>query len=202
MSGMSWDERYAEADFAYGTQPNNFMVDVITEIPKGRVLCLCEGEGRNAVYLAEQGYTVTAVDASAVGMAKAQRLATERGVTIETIVSDLGDFVIPINTFDAVVSIFCHVPKDLRIKVHQQVIHGLKKNGVLVLEAYVPKQLELATGGPPTAELMMDLQGLKVELEGLELIHAEEKVREIIEGKYHSGQGAVVQVVARKTKTV
>ena len=201
MSGMSWDERYSETDFAYGTEPNSFLVEVLSEIPRGRVLCLCEGEGRNAVYLAEQGYTVTAVDASSVGMAKAQRLAVERGVSIETIVSDLGDFVIPTNTFDAIVSIFCHVPRSLREQIHQQVIHGLKINGVLVLEAYVPRQLEYATGGPPTAELMMDLQSLKVELEGLELLHAEEKVRDVVEGKYHTGQGAVVQVVARKPST-
>ncbi len=199
MSGMSWDERYAETDFAYGTQPNGFLLEVLAEIPKGRVLCLCEGEGRNAVYLAEQGYTVTAVDASSVGMAKAQRLATDRGVSIETIVSDLGDFVIPANTFDAVISIFCHIPKLLREKVHQQVVRGLKKNGVLVLEAYVPRQLEFATGGPPTAELMMDLQSLKLELQGLELLHAEEKVRDVVEGRYHTGQGAVVQIVAKKS---
>ena len=200
MSGITWDERYAEEEFAYGTKPNEFLVEASRHIPKGRVLCLCEGEGRNAVYLAEQGYAVTAVDASAVGMAKAQKLAAERGVKIETIVSDLEDFSIPEDIFDGVVSIFCHVPKDLRERTHQQVMHGLKLDGVLVLEAYFPKQLEFGTGGPPTAELMMDLESLKIELAGLELVHAEEKVREVIEGKYHTGQGAVVQVVAKKYK--
>ena len=198
MSGITWDERYAETEFAYGTKPNDFLVEACRHIPKGRVLCLCEGEGRNAVYLAELGYTVTAVDASAVGMAKAQKLAADRGVKIETLVADLNDYSIEVDSYNAVVSIFCHVPKDLREKIHQQVIHGLKQNGVLVLEAYFSKQLEFGTGGPPTVELMMDLQSLKIELEGLELLHAEEKVREVVEGKYHTGQGAVVQVVAKK----
>lgn len=198
MSGISWDERYAEKEFAYGVKPNDFLVEMVERLPKGRVLCLCEGEGRNAVYLAEQGYQVTAVDASSVGMAKAQRLAAQRGVDIETVVADLADYDIPADTFDAVVSIFCHVPKALRQKVHQQVLNGLKANGVLLLEAYFPKQLEFGTGGPPTAELMMDLQSLKIELQGLELLHAEEKVREVVEGKYHTGQGAVVQIIARK----
>ena len=198
MSGITWDERYAENGFAYGTKPNEFLVDVRQHIPPGRILCLCEGEGRNAVYLAEQGYTVTAVDASAVGMVKAQKLAKERGVKIETIVSDLEDYSIEENSFNAIVSIFCHVPKELRVKIHQQVYMGLKQDGVLVLEAYFPKQLEFGTGGPPTAELMMDLQSLKNELSGLELLQAEEKTREIIEGKYHTGQGAVVQVLAKK----
>ena len=198
MSGISWDERYAENEFAYGVKPNDFLVEMARQLPKGRVLCLCEGEGRNAVYLAEQGYRVTAVDASSVGMAKAQRLAEQRGVEIETVVADLADYAIPVDTFDGVVSIFCHVPKALRQKVHQQVLNGLKANGVLLLEAYFPKQLEYGTGGPPTAELMMDLQSLKIELQGLELLHAEEKIREVVEGKYHTGQGAVVQVIARK----
>ena len=198
MSGITWDERYAEAGYAYGTKPNEFLVEVRKDIPPGRILCLCEGEGRNAVYLAEQGYTVTAVDASVVGMAKAQKLAAERGVKIETIVSDLEEYAIEKDSFNGVVSIFCHVPKELRVKIHQQVCQGLKQDGVLVLEAYFPKQLEFATGGPPTAELMMDLQSLKGELAGLELLRAEEKTREIIEGKYHTGQGAVVQVLAKK----
>jgi len=198
MSGISWDGRYAEAEFAYGKKPNEFLVEYSKHIPQGKVLCLCEGEGRNAVYLAEQGYEVTAVDASAVGMAKAQKLAAERGVIIETIVSDLEDYLILENSFNAIVSIFCHVPKELRVKIHQQVCLGLKQDGVLVLEAYFPKQLEFGTGGPPTAELMMDLQSLKDELAGLELLHAEEKVREVIEGRYHTGQGAVVQVMAKK----
>jgi SAM-dependent methyltransferase len=199
MSGISWDERYGEEEFAYGVEPNTFLVEMVAQLPaQGSVLCLCEGEGRNAVYLAEQGYQVTAVDASAVGMAKAQRLAAERGVQIETIVSDLVDYDIPVDTFDAVVSIFCHVPKSLREKVHLQVINGLKASGMLLLEAYFPKQLEFGTGGPPMAELMMDLESLKLELEGLELLHAEEKIREVVEGKYHTGKGAVVQVLARK----
>lgn len=200
MSGISWDERYSESDFAYGTEPNDFLLESVLQIPKGDVLCLCEGEGRNAVYLAEQGFNVTAVDASVVGMAKAQQLAKQRGVSITTLVIDLADYVIPENSFNAVVSIFCHVPKDLRERVHQQVMRGLKRNGVLLLEAYFPKQLEFATGGPPTAELMMDLQSLKTELEGLEILHAEEKVREVVEGKYHTGQAAVVQVIAKKAQ--
>lgn len=198
MSGISWDERYSETDFAYGTKANGFLVESVDYISKGDVLCLCEGEGRNAVYLAEQGFNVTAVDASAVGIAKAQRLAEERGVTIHTVVSDLADYTIPKKAFDAVVSIFCHVPKDLREKVHQQVVQGLKDQGVLILEAYFPKQLEFGTGGPPVAELMMDLASLEIELEGLEILHAAEIVREVVEGKYHTGQGAVVQVIARK----
>lgn len=195
---VNWDERYSDPDYVYGTEPNDYLVSVVDHIPRGRVLCLCEGEGRNAVYLAQQGCEVTAVDASPVGLGKAQQLAAERGVDIQTFVSDLEHFQIGVDAWDAIVSIFCHVPPDLRARLHHQCIEGLKPGGVLVLEAYTPRQLEYGTGGPPVAELTMRLEALQRELDGLELIHAAELDREIVEGKYHTGKGAVVQIVARK----
>lgn len=195
-----WDERYSEQGYAYGTEPNSYLVSVSELIPQGRVLCLCEGEGRNAVYLAQLGCEVTAVDASAVGMRKAQQLAKERGVSITTMVSDLAHFTIEPNQWDAIVSIFCHVPPALRAQVHAQCAAGLKQNGVLVLEAYTPKQLEYKTGGPAVTDMTMTLAGLKKELSGLTFEHAVEMDRDVIEGKYHTGKAAVVQVVARKAR--
>lgn len=193
-----WDERYSDPDYVYGTEPNTFLVSVNGHIPRGQVLCLCEGEGRNGVYLAQQGCEVTAVDASAVGMQKAQQLAAERGVRIHTIVSDLAHFHIEAKSWDAIVSIFCHVPPALRHTLHRQCVEGLKPGGVLVLEAYTPRQIGYKTGGPPTAEMTMHLEALEQELHGLEFIHAVEMDREVVEGKYHTGTGAVVQIVARK----
>jgi SAM-dependent methyltransferase len=193
-----WNERYSQPDYAFGKYPNDFLVQVIEQIPQGRVLCLGEGEGRNAVYLAQQGCTVTAVDASPVGLEKAQKLAAERSVEIETIVADLADFVIQPDAWDGVVSIFCHLPPPLRAQVHRQVVAGLRPGGVFVLEAYTPRQLTLKTGGPPTANLMMELATLQQELVGLEFRHALELEREIQEGSFHQGPSAVVQVLALK----
>lgn len=193
-----WDERYSDPDYVYGTEPNSYLVSVIDHIPRGKVLCLCEGEGRNGVYLAQQGCEVTAVDASAVGLQKAQQLAAERGVDIQTIVSDLAHFRVEANAWDAIVSIFCHVPPALRAQLHRRCVEGLKPGGVLVLEAYTPQQIEYKTGGPPAAELTMHLEALEQELAGLEFIHALELERDVVEGKYHTGKGAVVQLVARK----
>ena len=87
-----WDERYQGEDFVYGTEPNDFLRSQIDNLLPGRILCLAEGEGRNAVFLAEQGFTVTGVDQSSVGLAKAERLAAQRGVRIETLVADLAGF--------------------------------------------------------------------------------------------------------------
>lgn len=196
-----WDERYSAEDYVYGTEPNRFLADVARTLPVGRVLCLAAGEGRNAVHLATLGHAVLAVDASAVGLAKAARLANSRAVPLETRVADLATFEIEANGWDAIVSIFCHVPAPLRQDLHRRVVAGLKPGGHLILEAYTPRQLEFRTGGPPVVELMMTLADLMGELAGLELIHAQETEREVLEGRLHVGRGAVVQVVAVKPAT-
>lgn len=194
-----WDERYGEPGFAYGTEPNDFLVSSTPLLPRGgSVLCLAEGEGRNSTFLAEKGFVVSAVDSSAVGMQKAQALARERGVTITTCIADLEDFVFPPESFNAIVSIFCHLPPLLRKKVHSGVVSSLKKGGVFILEGYTPKQLQQGTGGPPVKELLMELEELRSDFADLDIIHGEELMREIYEGRLHTGRGAVVQLIAVK----
>lgn len=156
-----WNERYSQAEYVYSKNPNDFLVEVVQQIPKGQVLCLADGEGRNGVYLAQQGCRVTAVDASPVGLEKARKLAAERSVEIETIVADLAEFPIQPNAWDAIVSIFCHLPSIIRANIHRQVVAGLRSGGVFVLEAYTPRQLEFKTGGPPNADLTMELTTLQ-----------------------------------------
>lgn len=193
-----WDQRYAEKGYVYGTEPNDFLVEKAGGLSPGRVLCLAEGEGRNAVWLAEQGHEVLAVDASAVGLEKAQRLAAARGVSIETVIADLAAYPIPEGRFDLVVSIFCHLPAAVRHSLHRRVAQGLKPGGRLILEAYTLQQLGRGTGGPPVAELLYDLKTLRDDLHGLTLLHAAECERELHEGYLHDGVGAVVQLVAQR----
>ena len=191
-----WDERYATDEYLYGTEANTFLTSVIDSIPPGRVLCLAEGEGRNAVWLAEQGRSVTAVDASPVGLDKARQLAAGRGVYIDAVVADLADYPIPADHWDGIVSIFCHIQPDLRLDLHRRSVRGLRSGGVFVLEAYTPAQLHHRTGGPPHEAMLMTLAGLRQELAGLDFVHAGECEREVVEGRLHHGLGAVVQVVA------
>jgi len=195
-----WDERYSAPDYAFGTKPNEFLVQTCHHIPRGKILSLGEGEGRNATHLAKQGYAVTAVDQSATGLGKATRLATENGVEIDTIPTDLADFQIAPESWDGIVSIFCHLPADLRTRIHGQIVAGLRPGGAYVLEAYTPRQLEFGTGGPRDLELLVTLEDLRVDLQGLHLEHAVEIERDVIEGKYHTGRAAVVQVVAVKPR--
>ncbi len=193
-----WNERYGKADYVYGTEPNAFVAAMAASIPEGPVLCLAEGEGRNAVFLAGLGHAVTAVDQSAVGLAKAERLAAQRSVRIATVVSDLARFEIGDGAWSGIVATFAHLPPSLRRNVHSRVVRGLAPGGILLLEAYTPGQLGRGTGGPRELELCMTLQGLREELQGLDFEVANECVRDVIEGSGHTGPGAVVQVAARR----
>jgi SAM-dependent methyltransferase len=193
-----WDARYDTPDYRFGTEPNGFLVSVADRLPSGDALCLAEGEGRNAVYLAGLGYDVTAVDASKVGLAKAERLAAERGVSIRTIVADLEDHRIEPDAWDVIVLTFAHLEPGLRKRVHRASVRALRPGGALVLEAYTPAQVELGTGGPPTPERLMTLNDLRAELSELRFEIGREVHRELSEGSAHNGVGAVVQVLAFK----
>lgn len=125
-----WDERYSAQEYAYGTNPNKFLEANVSSIPKGKVLSLAEGEGRNAVFLAKQGYSVTAVDASLVGLNKARKLAEDNGVVVEFIHTDLAEYDLGENKWDGIVSIFCPLPSSIRKQLHKKVEAALKRNGV------------------------------------------------------------------------
>lgn len=193
-----WDARYAAEGWAFGTEPNDFLAEVAARIPAGPVLCLAEGQGRNAVFLAARGHEVTAMDGSAVALAGAAELARSRGVELARVHADLAEFAIGEAGWSGIVSIFVHLPPGLRADVHRRVVAGLRPGGVFVLEAYRPEQLAYGTGGPPHAERLPTLAELRDELAGLELEIGRELVRDVREGTLHGGPSAVVQVVARR----
>lgn len=194
-----WDQRYGAPGYYYGTEPNDFLRERACALPpRGRVLCLGEGEGRNAVYLAAQGFEVVALDASSVGLAKAIGLARERAVRIETVVADLANYSLGRDAWDGVVAIWCHLPPALRARVHRELAVALRPGGAFLLESYTPAQLALGTGGPKTVELLPRLAELQVELSGLRLEVAVERERDVHEGRGHGGRSAVVQIVARR----
>jgi SAM-dependent methyltransferase len=141
MASERWDERYSKSEFAYGTEPNDFLVSVADRIPRGPVLMLGDGEGRNGVFLASRGLQVLAVDQSAIGLAKARQLASERGVRLRTEQADLRDYPIQPCAWTGIVSIFCHLPPSIRAPLHAAVVRGLVHGGVFVLEAPVVRRI-------------------------------------------------------------
>lgn len=195
----NWDERYATEDFVFGTEPNDFLKQVAKQIPaNSNVLCLADGEGRNGVFLAELGHRVTAVDQSKVGLEKAQRLAQERGVVLETVVADLSQYDLGQARWDCIVSIFFHIPPALQQVIYPGVINALKPEGLLILESYIPKQLEFKTGGPPIAENMLTAEIARDAFASLEIERCQELEREVVEGTGHTGHAAVLQFIGRR----
>lgn len=199
MNAAFWNERYgANPDYVFGTTPNTFLAAHAHRVPAGPVLCLAEGEGRNAAHLATLGHAVTAVDQSATGLEKARQLAATRGTAITTIVGDLATFPFGEASWSGIVSIFAHLPPALRRSVHAAVVRALAPGGMFLLEAYTPAQLAHGTGGPKDPQLLMTLAALRDELAGLDFLVAQEIEREVVEGTGHTGLAAVVQIVARK----
>jgi SAM-dependent methyltransferase len=195
---IDWDARYAEDGWAFGTEPNDFLREHAHLLPRGRVLCLAEGEGRNAVHLATLGYEVTAVDASGVGLDKARALAAGRGVAIETIVADLATFAIEPGRWQGIVSIFAHVPAQVRTRMHAACVAGLAPGGVFLCEGYTPEQAAHGTGGPTDPSKFFTLDALLHELAGLDWLFARLLERDVIEGRFHHGRSSVVQVAGTK----
>lgn len=192
-----WNHRYGLPGWAYGTEPNDFLREA-APLLEGPVLCLGEGEGRNAVFLAQRGLAVTAIDLSPKALEKAQQLAAERGARITTQEADLADYDLGDQKWGAIISIWCHLPPWLRERVHRAVATALKPGGRFVLEAYTPAQLAFDTGGPKSADLLYAPKDLRADLAALELERFTEQEREVQEGTWHRGRSAVVQLIARR----
>lgn len=198
MKASDWDARFAGNDYFYGVAPNDFLAAHAGTIPAGPVLCLAEGEGRNAVHLATLGREVTAVDQSAAGLAKAGRLAAGRGVRLHLVQADLAHYALGELAWAGIVWIFLHLPPARRRDLLGRVVAGLAPGGVLVLEVYSPAQLARGTGGPREPDRLASLIDVQADLPGMEFLVAREIEREICEGVGHHGLSAVVQVLARK----
>lgn len=203
-----WDERYGEDEFAYGTEPNDFLKETVPklDLPKNsKCLMLADGEGRNGVFMARQGFNIVSVDYSKAGLEKTTALAESNSVSVETVLADLADFDFGTEQWDCIVGIYCHLPPPIRSKVLRAIPNSLKPGGYLILECYTPKQLEYKTGGPPVEALMFSSKLLADAFETndgqgniLGVERNQELVRDVVEGIYHTGKGAVVQFIGRK----
>ncbi len=200
MSSAFWDERYATDDYIFGTAPNVFLASQAALIRPGmRALSIADGEGRNGVWLAEQGAQVHAVDFSAAALDKARRLATERGVTLDFEQADILDWHWPDAAYDLVAAIFIQfAPPPERDHIIAGIRRCLKPGGLLVLQGYTPKQVEFGTGGPPHAANMYTEALLRAWFGDWDILHLAEHESVIREGSHHHGLSALIDLVARK----
>ena len=193
-----WDERYGADAYMYGKEPNDFLKQNIDALPQGSVMCLADGEGRNSVFVASTGRAAWSVDLSTHGPRKTMQLAAEHKVEVHAETADLATFDLGQNRWDAIVSIFAHMPKEVRADLHKRVVSALKPGGVFLLEAYTPAQVGRGTGGPQDTSLTMRLEDLRTELTLLTFEIGQEIERNVVEGIGHTGMASVVQVIARK----
>ncbi|MGC2456858.1 MAG: class I SAM-dependent methyltransferase [Gallionellaceae bacterium] len=197
----AWDERYASEDYLFGIEPNAFLVSKHDLLKPGMsCLAVADGEGRNGVWLAQQGLHVLAVEASAVALEKAKKLAQQRGVAIDFEQADLAHWEWPENQFDAVAAIFIQfAPPALRQQIFEGIRRCLKPGGLLLLQGYTPRQLEFGTGGPPVAENMYTEPMLRAAFAEMRLLHLAEHDDVIHEGTGHHGMSALIDLVAQQS---
>ena len=187
-----WNERFSDSGYAYGVHANDFLRMICHQPATGDVLSLCEGEGRNAVYLAKLGFRVTAVDFSAVGLQKARDLAAREGVSITTIVADLSDFDLGVNCWDMVISVFAQPPGAIRQNIYRQLQYALRPGGSFILESKVVVDATAAERYPGAQVLVREIAPLSVTT-------AREQERQLNEGSYHKGMQRTVQILAIKS---
>ena len=186
-----WDARFAEAGFAYGAEPNDFLVSVYAQLPPGDALCLCEGEGRNATWMAQQGFRATAVDFSSVALAKAAALAAERGVSLQTQRADLAAFDPGVAQWDVVTMIFGQPDPAVRGALYARIAACLRPGGAFVLETKAEVDAGADSRYPEAAVLC-------AELSGMEFAIARNGMRVLKEGHYHDGEQYTAQILAFK----
>ncbi len=162
------------------------------------MLAVCDGEGRNGVWLARQGFAVTSVDVSARGLDKARALADRHGVELELVRADLRSWDWPVAAFDGVVAIFAHFGRDVRARLHHRMLEALVPGGLLLIEAYSPYQHLWRTGGPQDLDMLVSAFRLQQDLAGAELLLLLETETELHEGVGHAGRSAVVRCIARR----
>lgn len=199
-----WNDRYSKDEFAYGEEPNNYLKEQLTNQNVGTILFPAEGEGRNAVFASKMGWKVSAFDISNEGKSKALKLAEKNNVTIDYKVGELETLGFENEEFDAIALIYAHFPADIKSKYHKTLDKYLKKDGIIIFEAFSKKHIDYVTanekvGGPKDIDSLFSIDEIKADFPNYEIIELVEKEIELNEGVFHNGTGSVIRFVGRKT---
>ncbi len=196
----TWNRRYAGDEFLFGTEPNAWLREHASSLPSGgRILSVADGEGRNSVWLARQGFQVDAFDVADRAVMKAQAFARREGVSVNFAVADVDGYHWPGAAYAGVAAIFVQFADPAtRTRLFERIVRSLKPGGVLILQGYTPKQLEYRTGGPPFLSHLYTRELLEAAFADLSIIELREYEAEVQEGQGHSGQSALIGLVARR----
>ena len=198
-----WDDRYSSEKFAYGEEPNNYLRDQLEKLNPDTILFPAEGEGRNAVFAAKSGWKVSAFDISEEGKNKALKLADANNVSIDYQVGELETLDFQQEQFDTIALIYAHFPAEIKSAIHRQLDKLLRKNGIIIFEAFSKKHLEYLAinekvGGPKDIESLFSIEEIKADFPDYEIIELEEKEIELNEGLFHNGTGSVIRFIGKK----
>ncbi|MEO9150604.1 MAG: class I SAM-dependent methyltransferase [Burkholderiaceae bacterium] len=195
-----WNDRYGGSDYWFGTAPNAFLMAQHERLAPGlSALCIADGEGRNSVWLAEQGLAVTAFDFSPVGCAKATRLAAEHDVQVDLRVADVDGWDWQPDCYDVVAAIFVQFATPaMRERLFNGIVRTLKPRGLLILQGYRTEQIAYGTGGPKQVEHLYTEALLREHFKSLDILNLASRDAVIEEGPGHSGTSALIDLVARK----
>lgn len=193
-----WNQRYANAEYVYGEEPNQFFASQISMLKNGSLILPCEGEGRNAVYAASLGWHVFAFDGSQEGKNKALQLAQKKQVAIEYLIDEASEITYPNNSFDVVAFIFAHFTTDQRAQIHKKAINWLRPGGKIILEAFNPNQLQNDSGGPKDISMLYTKEILQSDFSSLRFDLIQNIQTTLKEGAFHDGFADVIQFVGTK----
>jgi SAM-dependent methyltransferase len=198
-----WDSRYSGEEYVYGKQPNEFFKEQLLKLIPGSILMPADGEARNGVFAAEQGWKVTSMDLSIEAKSKALQLAAERQVTLDYIVGDLENLDFEKASFDAIGLIFAHFPADKKSALHKKLTTFLKPGGIVIFEAYSKGHLKQIdknpqVGGPRDIDMLFSKEEISADFEGYDVLMLEEMDVWQNEGIRHVGEGTVIRFVGRK----
>ena len=199
MSGRDWEASYAAVDNLFGTQPSELLQSCRPYLQAGRkVLAVGDGEGRNGVWLAEQGLEVLSIDLSPTALQRARELAARRNTRIETLCTDLCQWSWPVETFDLVTLIFVHFPPALRRTLHHNMIAALKPGGLVIIEAFHTDQLKYGTGGPDDPAMLYHEDLMEEDFGGMEILENSKAMTEVVKAGEPKGEGMSLRFVARR----
>jgi SAM-dependent methyltransferase len=198
-----WDERYSKAEYAYGKEPNVFFKECLQGFQPGSILLPADGEGRNGVFAAELGWTVTSFDLSPEGKTKALQLAKERNVSIDYEVGELEQLAFRDGSFDAIALVYAHVAPEKKTPFHKHLQKLLKAGGVVIMEAFSKNHLPFVSqnpkvGGPRELDMLFSTEEIMSDFKGFDILLLEEKEVTLAEGIYHNGMGSVVRFIGIK----
>ncbi len=203
MNKEFWDERYANSEYAYGESPNVFIEEILPIYPIGKILFPADGEGRNSVYAAKLGWTVSSFDLSDTGKQKAMDLATANDVVLDYQVCGADEVHYELESFDAIAFVFAHFPANVKQQYNKKMLDFLKSGGLVFFEAFSKSHIEYqkkypSIGGPKELDMLFSIEEIQETFANFEVITLEEVEEEMNEGPFHQGVGSVIRFVGRK----